>query len=197
VTNQRYTIAATGAKGITLRAAFNWWVDRYGHAISVVHASGRISTVFTSIEGDANDAWPASPPLQSISVEEVASGRNAALLVGMAGRSHWSASVEAIPDQAALVFDVACRIGSVPAKLGSRYTVAEGQLVSGPGDKKREFAAILLGSLGVRVYREHVPGCEAKLRLPESGELVIRPDVGETATSTVRWRYRIEVAGKE
>ena len=195
--NQRYTLSATGPKGITLRAAFNWWVDRYGHAISVVHASGKISTVLTSIEGDASEAWPASPPLQSISVEEVASGRNAALLVGMAGRSHWSASVEAIPGQAALVFDVACRIGTLPAKLGSRYTIAEGQLVSGPGDKKREFVAVLLGSLGVRVYREQVPGCEAKLRLPESGELVIRPDVGETATSTVRWRYRVEVRVKE
>ncbi len=193
--NQRYTLSAAGPKGITLRAAFNWWVDRYGHAISVVHASGKISTVLTSIEGDASEAWPASPPLQSISVEEVASGRNAALLVGMAGRSHWSASVEAIPGQAALVFDVACRIGTLPAKLGSRYTVAEGQLVSGPGDKKREFVAVQLGTLGVRVCREQVPGCEAKLRLPDSGELVIRPDVGETATSTVRWRYRVEVTG--
>ena len=49
-----------------------------------------------SIEGTATDDWPPSPPLQSLSIETLPDGRRVALLVGMAGRSHWSASIEAV-----------------------------------------------------------------------------------------------------
>ena len=73
-----------------------------------------------SVEGSASDDWPASPPLQNLSIEELAPGRRAALLVGMAGRSHWSASIEPVPGQAALLFDVACRTSDSDVSLGSR-----------------------------------------------------------------------------
>ena len=43
------------------------------------------------------------------------------LLVGMAGRTHWSAAVEAAADRKSIVFDVAARIQTVPTCLVSQY----------------------------------------------------------------------------
>jgi hypothetical protein len=51
-------------------------------------------------------------------------GRTFALLVGMAGASHWSASVEADPIRERIIFDVACRIKAEPKWLGSSYGVS-------------------------------------------------------------------------
>ncbi|MEQ8791856.1 MAG: hypothetical protein RIC55_36705 [Pirellulaceae bacterium] len=56
-----------------------------------------------------------------------------ALLVGMAGRSHWSLSVEPrhdeSPDLAGFLFDAACRFGGTPQTLGSRYISLDGDWV--------------------------------------------------------------------
>ena len=195
MTNQHHVLTATGPSGVWLRVSFVWWVDRFGHVISVARAGKHPIAVLHSIEGDAQDAWPASPPLQSVSVEKVAEYRPAALLVGMAGQSHWSASIEAVRGRAALVFDVACRLGGLPGDLSSRYSVEAGQIVSGPGDKQREYVEIHTDGPPVRIYRESVPEGEVKLRLPEPGELVIRPGViTAKPNATVRWKYRLEVA---
>ena len=192
--SRHHVLSATGPTGVALRVSFVWWVDRFGHVISVVTPRTGAATVLTSIEGDAKDLWPASPPLQSLTVENMEGGRQAALLLGMAGKSHWSASIETVPRKAALVFDMACRLGSLPADLGSRYTVAAGVVKSGPGDKQREYFEVLSGGPVVRIYRESTNGAAAKLRVPEKGEIAIRPDVGEKAPSpTIRWRYRVEV----
>jgi hypothetical protein len=193
-TNRHHILESSGPAGVTLRLSFVWWLDRFGHVISVVTPRQGLATVLNSLEGDAKDAWPASPPLQSLTLEQLEGGRRAALLIGMAGRSHWSASVETVPRKPALVFDVACRLGSLPAELGSRYTVASGVIKSGPGDKQREFFEVLTGGPVVRIYREAANGSAAKLRVPEKGEIVIRPDIREKAAShTIRWRYRVEV----
>ena len=191
-----HVLSARGKSGIVLRVSFVWWVDRFGHVISLATSPQRSASVLQSVEGDAQEPWPASPPLQSVSLEKLADGRQAALLVGMAGRSHWSASVETMPQQAALVFDVACRLTSQPGNLSSRYNVVDGQILSGPGDKQREYIEIRSDGPPVRIYREAVPDNEVKLRLPEPGELVIRPAIvvaGPNPT-TIRWKYRIEVA---
>ena len=195
MTTPRHVLAATASSGVTLRVAFVWWVDRFGHVISVAARNQAPATVLHSIEGDALEPWPASPPLQSVSLEQVADSRHAALLVGMAGRSHWSASVEAVPGRAALVFDVACRLGSWPANLSSRYSVQSGQVVSGPGEKQREYIEVRTDGPAVRIYREDLPEAAAKFRLPESGDIVIRPAVITTGKNptTVRWKYRVEV----
>ncbi len=196
MTTPRHVLSATATSGVTLRVAFVWWQDRFGQVISVGTPGGDLATVLSSIEGDAQELWPASPPLQSVSLGPLADGRQAALLVGMAGRSHWSASVEALSGRAALVFDVACRLGSLPASLGTQYSVAAGQIRSGPGEKQREFVEIRTDGPAVRIYREDLPQAATKLRLPESGDIVIRPALPDKlATATVRWKYRVEVNG--
>ena len=107
--------------GRLLRVEFNWLGDRFGHLISAVHKSGEIRPLLESIEGAATDNWPPSPPLQSLSIETFPDGRRVALLVGMAGGSHWSASVEAVPDRAEFLFDLACRHAKQPTCLGNQY----------------------------------------------------------------------------
>jgi hypothetical protein len=114
-------LIAAGATGLTLRVEFVWRGDRFGHVLSIVEQDRGVAPLLESIEAHASDLWPPSPPLQSVRIEELAGGRKAALLVGMAGRSHWSASVEPVIGQAALVFDVACRHPAGAGRLESRY----------------------------------------------------------------------------
>src|SRR3954451_16891094 len=99
-------IEAASSDGTRLLVEFIRYGDRYGHVISLVNAAGEIEPLLESVEGRSDDAWPDSPPLQSLSIEKLPDGRSAALLVGMAGRSHWSASVEPTAGQPGLTVDV-------------------------------------------------------------------------------------------
>jgi hypothetical protein len=89
--------------------------------ISAIAEEGELISLLESVEGTRADDWPPSPPLQSLRIEELDGERRVALLVGMAGRSHWSASVEPVVGEAAVVFDVACRHPPGAQGLGSRY----------------------------------------------------------------------------
>jgi hypothetical protein len=114
-------IEATGSSGTSLRLEFIWLGDRYGQRISLIDAKGAAQQLLESIEGTPHDAWPPSPPLQSLTIETRPNGQHAALLLGMAGRCHWSASIETAEGKAALIFDIACRHGENPGHLGSLY----------------------------------------------------------------------------
>lgn len=172
------TLDATDSTGLVLRVRFTRERDRYAHAILAVEPGGREQLLLESVEGTADDEWPPSPPLQSLSIEELAPGRRAALLVGMAGRSHWSASIEAIPGRTALVFDVACRSNATSAALRCTYQSHDGQE----------------GAPCVRIIpQEASPGGS---RLDRSGkQIVIVPSSAASDMPTVRWRYCIELSG--
>ncbi len=165
------TLDATDARGRTLRIEFVRRNDRYGHAVSEVAPDGRARAVLESVEGTARDEWPASPPLQNLSIEELAPGRRAALLVGMAGRSHWSASIEAVPGEAAFVFDIACRTSGGQVELGSLYQVVE------PDGSRCDVKA------------EE----ECQVHAGNRGQIGIVPSES-CGPDTIRWKYRIELA---
>jgi hypothetical protein len=99
--------------------AFRWVGDRWEHRVKV---DGEL--VAQSVEGttDGDDPkWPASPVFVELS-QLVIGGRPAILAVGLAGRSHFSASVvpaPALPDT--LLFEIACRLQEEPMRLGSTY----------------------------------------------------------------------------
>src|SRR5262245_7741482 len=114
-------LEAAGPDGSVLRIELIWQGDRFGHQITARSADGAITPLLESLEGAATDDWPPSPPLQSLHIEPLPAGRTAALLVGMAGRSHWSASIETTTGSAEILFDLACRHTAAPARLGSRY----------------------------------------------------------------------------
>lgn len=102
-----------------VRAVFSWSGDRWRHVIVLDGAPWAESL---EDQADGRDAaWPCSPPLVEVSMVETATGP-AVLGVGLAGRSHFSASVTACPDRPdALLFEIACRIREQPGWLGSTY----------------------------------------------------------------------------
>lgn len=118
---QNESLDARGTDGNVLRVEFRWLGDRFGHVLSAVDSAGQSQPLLESLEGTPADVWPPSPPLQNLHRETLPDGRTALLLVGAAGRSHWSASIEAARGEAKLLFDIACRHGTASGWLGSRY----------------------------------------------------------------------------
>ena len=114
----------------SVRAVFSWAGDRWRHAILLDDRPWA-----ESLEDRADGrtaAWPCSPPLVELSAVEAAAGP-AVLGVGLAGRSHFSASVTASPDRPdALLFEFACRVRERPDWLGSTYEVGGERLRLGP-----------------------------------------------------------------
>ena len=166
---RREFIEATGSCGNRLIVEFFWCTDRFAQLISVADASGNITPLLESLEGAATDAWPSSPPLQSLGLETLPDGRRAALLVGMAGGSYWSASVEQIVGKAALTFDIACRHSKTPAFLGNRY-------------RRLAEAATTMEIAGEEVL---VIEQESGVEIQRSG--VVR------SVDTTRWKFHIEI----
>ncbi|HEX4130077.1 MAG TPA: hypothetical protein VHZ24_08540 [Pirellulales bacterium] len=102
----------------SLRVRFTHAGDRYAHVVEVSDGDDW-NAALVSIEGSGDEAWPASPPLQQLAVE-TRDGRPVAMLLGLAGASHWSVSIEAQSD-GALSFDVACRVTQPPQHLSTVY----------------------------------------------------------------------------
>jgi len=155
-----------------LRVVFHWRGDRFGHRIEH-QISGQWRAVVASLEGSPDEAWPPSPALQTLHIERRATGP-VALLVGKAGTSHWSASIEPLSDQAGFQFDIACRVQQPPWQLGSTY--------QSPPTGGRPIVDITATS------QEAL--CE--LAAHEQSTVVrIRPlELPAERRSTIRWRYR-------
>ena len=106
-------------------AVFTWNGDRWAHRITTGEA-----TIWTSLDGPcppANDPrWPASPVLVELSRVSVPRGdaavSQAFVGVGLAGRSHFSASIASDPHDAGVIrFEIACRLHDPPVWIGSTY----------------------------------------------------------------------------
>jgi len=158
-------IEATSPRGTRLRLEFRWQTDRYAQLVSLIDAAGAVQPLLESIEGCASDDWPPSPPLQSLTLETRADGRRVALLLGMAGSSHWSASIEAPPGEAQLIFDIACRHGPNCGPLRSRY-----RCLVDPTDR-----------LQIHANLSQV--------LQQQREIIIQPTESPASSGTTRWRF--------
>lgn len=139
--------------------------DRIAHRIVIVDQAGE-RLLLESVEGTPDDPWPPSPALQEGRIESAA-GRGVAMLVGMAGKSHWSVSIEADAERESLTFDVACRIKQSAEWLGSIYSSEERGLALIDCDKS----------------------CTLK---NEPNRLLIAPPTERIALpATIRWRYEV------
>jgi hypothetical protein len=171
-----------------LCAGFEHRGDRYRHWIAIAPSGsgGQAEPWLVSIEGTASQTWPASPALQSLHVEEREKGVRVALLVGMAGGSHWSMSVEADEPRGELTFDVACRTRDVPEFLGSSY-----QAVLSSAEKLNEgHWRLCLGDEWIELELDGSAG-EARADW-QSDRLIISPELITAAgAKTHRWRYRL------
>lgn len=182
-------IQSLDGRGCGLRVVFfkpEGAADRWGHVIATVENAGggageggeRVVTRLVSCEGEAADGWPLSPPLQSLAIEGRPGGA-VALLVGMSGQSHWSASFEALADRR-LVVDIACRLGTGGAwRLGSQYQSPQPIATKG-GESVLECAGER------RVWLELGPEIAA-LALPDGVFL----DVKQAPNRPVRWKYSV------
>jgi len=174
------------ADGTGLQVQFVWRQDRHAHTISLL-VDGCSIPILESVEGSNVDDWPPSPPLQQLSVEEPRPEMQVALLVGMAGKSHWSMSVEPVSDRAALVFDVACRSPNAVKQLGSGYLLlADGFTTDGDHGAVIDIEG---RSLQIRCDRD---GPTAAMVMEGPHGLRIVP-TAVILNGTTRWRYSLEL----
>jgi hypothetical protein len=172
-------------RGVGLRIVFFRLPDRLAHVIAAVKRSGSIDESVTPLlwsrEGTDADLWPASPPLQSLSIER-RTDSGVALLVGMAGRSHWSLSVEARSGATHVEFDAACRTGGENSWLGSSYQAADPAWAWLRGENPQHHTLVTpLGPLHLRATR-------GMLSQAAENRLSFMPDSGGTVQPR-RWTY--------
>jgi hypothetical protein len=178
---------ALAIEGTGLRVVFRRLRDRFAHRVELVEGS-HSTPILESLEGEPDDPWPPSPPLQELHFEDRPAGQRLALLVGRAGASHWSLSVEWDPLSARFSFDVACRVRSAPEQLGSRYGLPGAAAGGGPIEA---VAGIKLPG-GRRIRAEAVDGQAACQLIQEDGELRLHPAaVAAPWPKTSRWQYSI------
>lgn len=183
------TLPARG--GATLRVVFARAGDRFTHRVEVGQDGGW-QVVAEALEGALDDAWPPSPPLQQLHTEARAADQTVALLVGMAGRGHWSLVVEPTADGTAFLFDAACRVSVVPAWLGSSYRVF---------DATRNADGVVLGrgEFGSVVLADAADAAVGKLAISSDEPGRVRCQLAEMNArlpTTFRWRYRIGISGQ-
>ncbi len=164
------------------RLVFDRTADRWRHALEI-NIGGWWQRVLESVEGNADDHWPPSPPLQSLHEMPAATGQRSVVLLGAAGTSHWSVSVTETGLPGALVrensiafhFDVACRTPVRPHWLGSSY--------SPTGDAALSCAAAELIELA--------PTDDAAAAMAiEANHVSVRPTIHDAPPpQTVRWQY--------
>ena len=179
---------AKGLAGELLRVEFVRHGDRYGHRLVAIDADGYEEILLDSEEGTHEP----SPPLQNLSIETLPDGRRVALLVGMAGRRHFSASIEPLRNATGFAFDIACRTPDEEPALVSTYSIAAPTPAT-------LFVAADESRVDVRSARHHLaisPGQDAFaaffLRLPgekRSFYVLAEPEQG----ITVRWKYFVEL----
>ncbi len=174
-------LEAIGTDGLGLQVVFFRNGDRYAHRIEVL--DGNVPLVLMeSREGDDQDEWPLSSPLQQLSIESRPDGRQVALLVGMAGQSHWSASVTADSNERSLLFEMACRTKDSPANLSNSYHINADMQPIAANDNLIQWPQVSLSSK------------LATLQLVAStGAIQVRARTTEVeGLRTVQWSYKLK-----
>ena len=179
-----------------LRVQFILRGDRHAHEIWLRDGVDWVC-VLESVEGSEQDSWPDSPPLQSLHLKTSAAGRPLALLVGMAGTNHWSASIAIDAESSQgdfdpkVDFDIACRVrGAERGILGNRYRARVA--VEALDEHGATFA--LSSGKRLRLIVDQQWGA-ARLEPAEEGvRLVVSMPSSAAAAETIRWGYSLELA---
>ncbi len=120
--SQDHFVESVRDDGVGIFVSFVKQKDRFGHVVALIQGD-ECTPLFVTLEGTDEEDWPASPPFQEIHMEDRTDGM-VALLVGMAGDSHWSAAVEPLDESGGIHFSVACRMKGYPIQICSRYGCA-------------------------------------------------------------------------
>jgi hypothetical protein len=179
-------LTAELAPGGELYVAFVQLEDRIGHRLGV-RRGGVDRPLLTSLESTAEQIWPLSPPLQQYNLQPLTDGQQAALLVGMAGRSHWSVSISPDPSRQGWLFDVACRVQQEPEWLGSSYRCG-----TRPAKQDSRTASFEIDPFVLTICVElsaEVTG--PYLSLDGDRLAVVQPECKGPLPGTHRWKYLI------
>jgi hypothetical protein len=163
-----------------LRVSFHACGDRIAHTVGLTLAN-RVVPLMASVEGTEDEDWPPSPPLATIE-RPMTHGAPRAMLIGMAGRSHWSVSVALEEASRRLEFDVACRVASPPARLGCAYRT---MLVPSEQPECAELAVD-----GERIHFTPLSPNAAVRITPDGLAVAVEPPEGPFPV-TVRWKFEI------
>lgn len=185
ITSDSIALESRDEKNRGLRVEFYRVGSRYGHRLLAVGFGDEPKLLLEAGEGDTQEKWPVSPPFQELHTTE----ELPVMLVGMAGNSHWSASVAPSEEPGigpTIVFDIACRCKQEPQYLGSQYQLASGvsvvenQLVfENRSDCRLELLAleptscVTLNSNSLEI----TPTCLGDEKIPK----------------TIRWRYAVRI----
>ena len=181
--NENLTLQTGLTRGRCLRANFHWHRDRFAHTVGLLEDE-RLIPVLASHEGPHQDDWPTSPAFQEASLDTRHFPSKYVLLVGMAGTSHWSASVEADPSEAVLRYDIACRIKRSPVNLGSSYRSMT--LVKSTNSQQ---AQMTIADHVVRLHVEQSEDLRCYVEPTENGVVVRATTTADSFPQTVRWKY--------
>lgn len=172
--------------------------DRLGHEVFLAEAPEL--PLLVSVEQGESENWPPSPPLQSCDVQ-AQSGGEVALLVGMAGQSHWSASIEVA--QSGLIFDIACRMPAAGDgySLGSTYRMPSDLQVAQVSRTAEQNVLELKLPTGklLQLLLPDAPPAKTLCKVDvEQGKLEICPTpLGSQPPGefpcTVRWKYELRL----
>jgi hypothetical protein len=186
------SVAATVSESVTLAGhglsvVLSRIGDRYRHEVLITTDQARV--MLASLEGTSDQAWPPSPPFQELHTHQSNGSIDAVLLIGRAGRGHWSASIEVDHSQEAVLFDIACRSSGPIDWLGNRYRCPVGQA----GATVAQPRVLLVGS----DLQLHVLEGEACVSEEDRMQVLSIAPVwtASSRSQTIRWKYRISRAG--
>ncbi|MCE9554753.1 MAG: hypothetical protein K8T91_15465, partial [Planctomycetes bacterium] len=163
-----------------LRLSFHAFGDRLAHTVGLV-VGNRVVPLLASVEGTPADDWPPSPPLTTIELSSQA-GVQHALLLGMAGRSHWSVAVVLNEAARRLEFEIATRMKEPATLLGSAYRT----MVA--ARSHREGVELAVDGETIRV---EAPSQQPAVRVTPDGLNVPVELPAGPFPQTVRWSYAI------
>ncbi len=163
--------------------------DRWHHRFVVI-VNDEATEFMSSVEGNSEEDWPASPPIQEASLHELPDG-NAVLCVGMAGKSHWSAaySIENADVGEYLRADLACLQNepSATAKLSSQFAVNPDWSFNVNSNR----VELVWNSLRILIESENQAAMNPDAS--EHGFSVEPTNVAQSPTIATRWGFGIRV----
>ena len=183
----------TTARRQSIRLRFDWQEDRWAHHL-IVPSELLETEIMSSVEGTPDQTWPPSAPLQDVSRHALEQGE-AILCVGMAGKSHWSASfsAQAHGQTCQIKADLACLQKAIApnAQLGSTYLLDQNLSVT---STSRDRVELLLDNQDVvEIEALSGEGFDSSFELDDR-TLTIKPiETSANPKVATRWGFTILV----
>lgn len=180
----------------SIRLVFEKTDDRWKHSW-IARTGPTEQMILTSVEGTPEQNWPPSPPLQDINQHSLDSG-DAVLGVGMAGKSHWSASytVESDTDSPQLVSiksDLAClqNRASHQSMIGSEYEIDSAWEVKSANECRMELTTASGHAVILKAFSSDA--CQTIFDFNDS-TLIIRPaSLSNQPKVATRWGFELSM----